>query len=126
MATVREVMNETLFTVSPSTTVGEAVALGVAIEVGVDLQRRRVQPRLVRERARADPRLVGVRRDVGNLRDRVADPHELGERAVRQHRAAELDLQRRDDGEQVGVARPLAVAVGRALDVRRTRTDRGE
>jgi len=34
MATVREVMNETLFTVSPSTTVGEAVALMAQHRVG--------------------------------------------------------------------------------------------
>lgn len=34
MATVREVMNETLFTVIPSTTVGEAVALMARHRVG--------------------------------------------------------------------------------------------
>ena len=34
MATVREVMNETLFTVSPSTSVGEAVALMAQHRVG--------------------------------------------------------------------------------------------
>ncbi len=34
MATVREVMNETLFTVQPSTTVGEAVALMAQHRVG--------------------------------------------------------------------------------------------
>ena len=34
MATVREVMSETLFTVSPSTTVGEAVALMAQHRVG--------------------------------------------------------------------------------------------
>jgi len=34
MTTVREVMNETLFTVSPSTTVGEAVALMAQHGVG--------------------------------------------------------------------------------------------
>jgi CBS domain-containing protein len=34
MATVREVMNETLFTVSPTTTVGEAVALMAQHRVG--------------------------------------------------------------------------------------------
>jgi CBS domain-containing protein len=34
MATIREVMNETLYTVSPSTTVGEAVALMAQHRVG--------------------------------------------------------------------------------------------
>jgi CBS domain-containing protein len=34
MATVKEVMNETLFTVNPSTTVGEAVALMAQHQVG--------------------------------------------------------------------------------------------
>ena len=34
MATIREVMSETLFTVSPSTTVGEAVALMAQHRVG--------------------------------------------------------------------------------------------
>ena len=47
-------------------------------------------------------------------------------RALGQDRQPQLELQVADDGEQVGVAGPLAVAVGRALDVRRAGLDRGE
>ena len=43
------------------------------------------------------------------------DPGQLAQTAARDDRAALLELQVRHDAEQVGVAGPLAVAVGRAL-----------
>lgn len=55
--------------------------------------------------------------EVDDLGDGVRDPGHLGERAVGQHLHAVLEFQGGDDGEEVGVADPLAVAVGRALDV---------
>ena len=93
------------------------------VEVRVDLQRRSVQSGFVRERAGSDPRLVRVRRDVGQFRDRVADPDEVGKGALRQDRLPLLQLEGRDDSEQVRVAGTLAVAVGRPLHVRRARVD---
>ena len=47
-------------------------------------------------------------------------------RPAGQHLAAHLGLESGDDAEQVGVAAPLAVAVGGALDVGDARLDRGQ
>ena len=76
-----------------------------------------MQPRLVRERGVTDVGLVGVRGDVGDLADSVRDPAHLGQTPGRDHLLALLELQARHHAEQVCVAGPFAVAVGRALDV---------
>ena len=80
----------------------------------------------MREGAGADVRLAAVRRDVGDLADRVRDPGRLAQASGGQDLAALLDLQVADHGEQVGVAGALAVAVDGALHVRGARRHRGE
>ncbi len=96
------------------------------VHVRVDLDRARVQPGLVRERARTDIRAVAVRGQVGDLVDGVRDPHQLAQFPGGQHRTPELGLQPGDHAEQVGVAAPLAVAVCRPLDVSDPGLDRDE
>ncbi len=80
----------------------------------------------MREGRDADVGLVGGGREVDDLGDGVRDAGHVGERALGQDGLAVLELQRGDDGEQVGVADPLAVAVGGALDVRGARVDGGQ
>ena len=80
--------------------------------VGVDA--RDVHPALVRERVLAHVGLVGVGREVEHLRDQVRGLGQPLQR--RQARVAHLQLQVRDDRDQVRVAAALAVAVHRALD----------
>ena len=55
----------------------------VVVEQRIDLDRARVQPRLVGEGGRPDVGLVGVGGDIGDLRDGVGDPHHLFQAAVR-------------------------------------------
>ena len=95
----------------------------VLVEHGVDPDRRGVQPGLVREGGQADVRLVGVRRDVRDLADRVRDPRHLPDALAVEYPLALLELQSRDDAEQVRVAGPLAVAVRGALHVGDARLD---
>lgn len=64
--------------------------------------------------------------EVDDLGDRVRDAGHLAQLAVGEDLLAVLELQGRDDGEEVGVADPLAVAVRRALDVGRARVHGGE
>ena len=71
----------------------------------------------MRERRGADEGLVVVGGDVGQLRDGVADPLQLGQALGRHDRQAHLGDQVADQREGVGVAGPLAVAVRRPLDV---------
>ena len=91
----------------------------VVVHLRRDLDRRRVQAGLVRERRGTDVGRVRVRREVGDLGDRVRDALHLGQAAVGQHVAAHLRDQPADDAEDVRVAGALAVPVRRALDVRR-------
>ena len=58
-----------------------------------------------------------VGREVGQLGDGVGGGGEGGQPVLGQQLEAPLELEAGDDGEQVGVAAALAVAVGRALDV---------
>ncbi len=106
--------------------VADQARVDVLVQVGVDLDRGGVQAGLVREGGDADVRLVGGGREVDDLGDGVRDAGHLGERAGREDLLAVLQLQRRDDGEEVGVAHALAVAVGGALDVGGARVDGGE
>ena len=98
----------------------------VLVQHRVDLDRRGVQAGLVRERGQAHVRLVGVRRDVGDLADLVRDPAHLRQALLGQDLAALLQLQAGHHAEQVGVARPLAVPVGGALHVRDAGVDRNQ
>ena len=106
--------------------VADADRVHVLVEVGVDLDGGGVQPGLVRERRRADVRLARGRREVGDLGDRVRDPGGVLEQPGREHLPVQLELEVGDDGDQVGVAGALAVAVDRALDVRRACVDGGQ
>ena len=83
-----------------------------------------MQAGLVRERARADVGLPAVRRHVGHLADGVRQPGRVAEPLGRDDLVAGLELEVRDDGEDVGVAGALAVAVHGALDVARAGLDR--
>ena len=65
----------------------------VLVEVGVDLERARVQARLVREGAGADIGLPAVGGDVGDLADRVRDVHGPREGVGRHDVEAELELE---------------------------------
>ena len=94
------------------------------VEHRVDLDGGGVQPGLVREGGHAHVGLVGVRRHVGDLADRMRDPAHLRQAPIRQHLAALLQLQPRHDAEQVRVAAPLAVAVRGALHVGDARVHR--
>ena len=98
----------------------------VLVQVGVDADGARVQAGLVGERAGPDVGLARVRRHVGDLADRVRDPGRLGQPARGQHLPAALELEVGQDGDQVGVARPLAVAVERALHLHGAGLDRGQ
>ena len=80
----------------------------------------------MRERGQAHVRLVGVRRHVGDLADRVRDPAHLLQARFRQDLAALLQLQAGHHAEQVGVARPLAVPVRGALHVGDAGVDRDQ
>ena len=94
------------------------------VQIRIDLDRRGVQPGLVRERRHAHVGALGIGRGVGHLVDRVGDPDDLAEPSGRQHLAKHLGLEPSHDAEEVGVAAPLAVAVGGALDVGDARLDR--
>jgi hypothetical protein len=91
--------------------------VGVLVEVGVDLEGAGVQAGLVREGAGADVGLAAVGRHVGDLADGVRDPGGLAQPLRLEQRHTLLDLQVGDDGEDVGVAGALAVAVDRPLHV---------
>ena len=106
--------------------VADQGGVDVLVEHRVDLDRGGVQPGLVRERAQPDVGLVGVRRDVGDLADRVRDPGHFLEAWFRQHLAALLELEAGHHAEQVGVAGPLAVAVRGALHVGDARVHRDQ
>ncbi len=96
------------------------------VEHLVDLDRRRVQAGLVRERRGAGVRLTSLRRLVGDLGDGVGDPGEVAQRLRLDERPAELELEVPDEGHEVGVARTFAVPVHRALDVHGARLDGGD
>ena len=72
---LKEMIKEVAFAASEDES--RPVFTGVLVQVGVDLDRTGVQPRLVGEGARADVRLPGVRRDIRDLADRVGDPGRL-------------------------------------------------
>ncbi len=84
-----------------------------------------MQAGLVGERARADVGLAAVGRHVGHLADGVGQAHGVAQPLRRDDLATGLQLQVADDGEQVGVAGALAVAVDRALHVRGTDVEGG-
>ena len=106
--------------------VADVERVHVLVEVGVDLDRAGVQPRLVRERRRADVRLARRRRHVGDLGDGVGDAGGLAQQALGQDVAVQLELEVGDDGDEVGVAGALAVAVDAALHVRGAGGDGGQ
>ena len=82
------------------------------MQVGVDLDRARVQAGLVGEGADPDVRLARGGRHVGHLRDPVRHPGGLAQAAAGQERDGRLELEVGDDGDQVGVTGALAVPVG--------------
>ena len=106
--------------------VADQRGVDVLVQHGIHLHRRSVQPCLVRERGVPDVGLVAARRHVGDLADRVRDAAHLGQAPGRQHLPALLQLQPGHHAEQVGVARPLAVAVRGALHVAHAGVHGGE
>ena len=101
--------------------VADADRVHVLVEVGVDLDRGRVQAGLVGEGAGADVRLARGRRHVGHLGDGVRDPGGVPEQARGQHLPVQLELEVGHHRDQVGVAGALAVPVDGALHVGRAR-----
>ena len=85
-----------------------------------------VHPALVRKRRRADPRLARV---VAQVRDFV---HELGkflelrQGFFRHANLLQLEMQQRDDADQIAIARALTVTVDGALHLRRAGGDARE
>ena len=97
------------------------------------LERGRVGPHagdvhsaLVRERVASDVRCVGVGGEVEELVDEARGLAQRRELRLGQALVAELELQARDDRDEVGVAAALAVAVDRPLHVGRAGLDRRE
>ncbi len=95
--------------------------LDVAVGVGPPGDGRGVQPGLGRERRPAHVGLPGLERQVGHLGDGPRGRRQRAQAARREQLVAPLELQPGDDREQVGVAAPLPVAVGRALHVQAAR-----
>ena len=81
-------------------------------------------PALVGEGRGADVRCGVRRRHVGDLGDVAGDDGQAAELLLAHHRHPHLQLEVGDEGAEVGVARALAVAVGAALDMGRTGSDR--
>ena len=81
---------------------------------------------LVREGAGADVGLLRPRREVGDLADEVADLGQVRELLVGDDVDAQLELERGDDAEHVGVAAALAVAVDAGLHLRDAVLHRGQ
>ncbi len=85
-----------------------------------------VHPRLVGEGVAADVGAVGVRRHVAELVEVVGGRGEALQLGGGDHVEAHLQLQRRQDRGEVGVAAALAVAVDAALHEAGAGLDRGE
>ena len=110
----------------PATQVGHQHPRVVAHNRGVDVlvagpadlaERGRVQPALVGERRRTDVGVGGVGRQVHQLGHVPADRGEPLDAPLGQTGDAHLELQVGHHRHEVGVARALAVAVDRPLDV---------
>jgi hypothetical protein len=93
----------------------DELGIDVLVRVLGPLDRADVEAGLVGEGRRADVRRLRVERPVEHLGDVVAHRGQALEPAGGQAVEAELELQVRDDGRQVGVARALAEAVEGAL-----------
>ena len=106
--------------------VADRLRLDVLERARVLVDAGHVHAALVGERVAADVGLVRVRAEVAELVEevrRLGEPHEavLGN-ALEAH----LELERRQDRDEVRVAAPLAVAVHRPLDEPRALLDRDE
>ncbi len=93
---------------------------------GVGGHSRRVHPGLVGEGVAADVGPVGVRRHVAELVEVVGGRRQARQLLLADHLEAHLQLQRRQDRDEVGVAAALAVAVDAALHQAGAGTDRGK
>ena len=96
------------------------------VEVGIDLDRAGVQPRLVGEGRQTNIRLTSARWNVRHLCDGMREAGCLPQRASRKQRPAVLEFEVGDHRDQLGVAGALAVAVDGALHVHDARVDSGE
>ena len=113
--------------VAASGQLGDEHALDVADQRRVDVRvgagglrdRGDVQPRLVREGAGADVRLLRVRRQVRQLRGEVRQLRQALELLVADDVDAELELEVHDHRDDVGVAAALAPAVETGLHLGR-------
>ena len=93
---------------------------------GVGAHAGDVHASLMGEGIAPDVGLVGVGRDVEQLVDEVRRLGEPRELLVGEAAETELELQVRDDRDEVGVAGSLPAAVHRALDLARADLDRGQ
>jgi hypothetical protein len=106
--------------------VADQTRIHVLIALGQLRHRRRMEAALMGEGVAADVRGVGVEVHVRERGDRVRHLGELAQPLRGKHHVAELELQRRDQRDQIQVAAALAVAVDGALDVHTARIDGGE
>ena len=97
--------------------VAHRVGRDVLVGVGPADDGAHVQARLVGERRRADVRLLGVEGHVDQLGHVVGHGREALHAVGRDGGDAHLQGQVGDDSREVAVARPLAIAVDRALHV---------
>src|SRR4029077_16859550 len=91
----------------------------------------RMNAGLGRERAFADIRRMTIRRPVEEFVEPMRDAHDAAERAVADVDLElvgifRLELQRRDDGDEIGIAAALTEPVERALDLPRAGTNGGK
>ncbi len=106
--------------------VADHVGIDVLERGRIDVDARHVHAALVRERVAPDVGLVGIGGEVEQLVEEVRGRGQRAQLLVGHALVAELELEVRDDRDQVGVSAPLPVAVHRALDVDRALLDRGE
>src|SRR6185503_18483918 len=85
-----------------------------------------VHPALMRERGLAHPWRARVMAHVGDLIHEFGKLLEFAQRPRWNTAHAQLELEVRDDADEVAIARPLAVAVDRALHLRGACFDAGE
>jgi hypothetical protein len=102
----------------------DPLRVDVLIGVGRFQDRRDMDAALVGEGGMAGVGLVIVVLQVGDFGDEARQTGQLAQAFVRQHRMAHLQLQIGQEGDQIGIADPLAVAVDGALHHRRAGTHR--
>src|SRR5262249_38409764 len=114
--------------------VTEQYTLAIADEFGLDVlvgrgvlhYRADVHAALMRECALADEWLIRAQREVGAVGDVACDVGELTQTFTTDSLVTHLQFEVGDDGDEIGIAASLTVAVDGALYVRSARFDSSE